>query len=250
MVCKRLAVDVGNSSIKVACFGTPEATALPRPTHVIRVAPDELTSLHEQLDSSTHEWIVGSVQKQFLGTLTSWLAADRPDDSLRLVSYEDFAIQLDVLVPGAVGIDRVAAAVAANQLRTPAQTAVIVDVGTTMTIDVVSRTGVFLGGIISPGYQMRLDAMHAGTDGLPPFQADNRVPELVGRDTEAAMRSGAYWSMISQVEGILGRIRADHGSNVLTLLTGGSAVPLLSSLQVDVQHEPHLVLSGLALAQP
>lgn len=250
MVHKRLTVDVGNSSIKVARFGSLEETDLPRPANVIRVAADELALLHDQLDMSDLDWIVGSVQNQFLAALTSWLAAERPGDSLRLVRYRDFAIQLDVLTPEAVGIDRVAAAAAANQLRGSSQTAVIIDVGTTMTIDVVSRSGVFLGGIISPGYQMRLDAMHTGTDGLPLFQVDDNVPDLVGRNTEAAMRSGAFWSMIAQVEGTLSRVHADHGPDIVTLLTGGGATPLLSSLNVDVQHEPNLVLSGLALAQP
>ena len=92
-------------------------------------------------------------------------------------------------------MDRLAAAVAANRLHQNCP-AVVVDAGTAITVDSVAVDGVFQGGIIMPGMRMMLRSLATGTDLLPLIEAgfSDAIPDVIGRSTEDAIRSGVFWA--------------------------------------------------------
>ncbi len=99
---------------------------------------------------------------------------------------------------------------------------VVVDFGTATTFDVVDRDGAYIGGVISPGVNLSMRALHDAAAALP--HIDVAVPEkVIGTNTVACMKSGVYWGYISLVEGICGRIRAEHGRSMKVIGTGGLA---------------------------
>ncbi|MCS7017871.1 MAG: type III pantothenate kinase [Bernardetiaceae bacterium] len=150
--------------------------------------------------------------------------------------------------PHTLGTDRLAAAVGAWQ-RFPHQHSLVIDIGTCVTYDFVTATAEFLGGIISPGLQMRLRAMHAFTSKLPLLTADcsHLPPPVIGQNTTDAMLSGAFYGLAAEIQGIICHYRALFESfNIL--LTGGDAL-CFDKIIKDVNFvNENMVLDGLKAA--
>jgi type III pantothenate kinase len=244
-------VDIGNSLIKIASFTSSPPGELPKPICVTSLPADsdDFTELDHWLPDSAREWLIGSVQSQTLQRLTEWLKTIRAKDSYRVVTHSDFSLRVEARIPAAVGIDRLAAALAANMLREPNKAAIVVDVGSAITIDVVSAEGSFLGGSIAPGLKLRLDALRRGTDKLPSVKTSSETPHLIGTDTESAMLAGAFWSVAVGIDGMVTRLAVELDSAVNVFLTGGGTQQLLPHITMEHRYEPHLVLSGLAMAK-
>ena len=130
----------------------------------------------------------------------------------------------------------------------PTKTAIVVDAGSAITVDVVSAEGVFLGGSITAGLQLRLDATHRGTDRLPSVAMPAKTPQLIGKDTESAMLAGAFWSVVTGIDGMISRL-ADELGPVNVFLTGGNTELFLPHIRSKHRYEPDLVLSGLAMTK-
>jgi type III pantothenate kinase len=147
-----------------------------------------------------------------------------------------------------VGIDRLAGAVAANRLREAQRPAIVVDLGTAITVDLVNPQGVFLGGAILPGIGMSARALYEFTDLLPLL--DLRVlrepPPALGKSTTDAMQSGIYWGAVGGVRELIARLNADSAP-AQVFLTGGAAPAVAALLAPDAHYIPHLVLGGIAL---
>ena len=110
-------------------------------------------------------------------------------------------IKVAVERPDWVGIDRLAGAVAANRLRDPKKAAIVVGVGTAITVDLLSADGVFRGGAILPGIAMSARALDEFTDLLPRSPADELAiqPPALGTSTMAAIQSGLYWGAVGAI---------------------------------------------------
>jgi type III pantothenate kinase len=144
------------------------------------------------------------------------------------------------------GSDRLCAAVAAHAFF-KGSPVLAIDAGTCLKFDFVSAGGVYLGGSISPGLQMRYDSMHRGTGRLPLLSATDAVEaELVGDHTEAAMRSGALLGIRMETEGRIARYHSLY-PDVKVILTGGGLEDLRISLKKNIFAEPNLVLYGLLI---
>ncbi len=144
--------------------------------------------------------------------------------------------------PGKVGVDRLLNAVAAHA-RTK-RGAVVVDVGTAITVNAVADDGAFLGGAIAPGRETMLHALHRRTESLP--QVDLRQPKAaIGKNTADAMRSGVYWGTIGLIESLVRRVAAELRGDPPVFLTGGGADAIVSQLSIPIQHVPFLTLEGL-----
>ncbi|RMF89255.1 MAG: type III pantothenate kinase, partial [Planctomycetota bacterium] len=145
---------------------------------VDRLAPDRVFYLrHEdsadvlgewlaELDSAV-SWYIGSVNRPATTRLLEWQRTHRPQDRVVLLTYEDVPLDVRVPDPDMVGIDRLLDAAAADRLRREGSPAVVVDLGTAITVDLVSADGGFLGGAILPGLAMAARALHDYTDLLP-----------------------------------------------------------------------------------
>src|SRR5437660_11784006 len=122
--------------------------------------------------------------------------------------------------PHEVGADRLANAVAAYERV--GESCVVVDFGTAITYDVISSAGEYLGGIITPGAEISVDALYERAAKLPKVEAVE-PRSLIGKSTVEAIRSGIAFGYAGQVEGIVRRLRAEMGADVKVILTGGLA---------------------------
>ena len=132
----------------------------------------------------------------------------RPQDRVTLLAAGDLPLEVKLPRPDMVGVDRLLDALAANALRQPGRPAVVVDVGTAVTVDLVSAAGAFLGGAILPGIAMSARALHEFTDLLPlvDFSELAAPPPALGTETEAAMRSGLFWGAVGGVRELIGQL--------------------------------------------
>ncbi|HLY35153.1 MAG TPA: type III pantothenate kinase [Candidatus Limnocylindria bacterium] len=147
--------------------------------------------------------------------------------------------------PYEVGADRLVNAVAAyDRVR---QGCVVVDFGTAITYDCVSDAGEYLGGIITPGAEISIDALYERAAKLPKVElAEPR--SLIGKSTVDAIRSGIAFGYAGQVEGIIRRLRAELGDDIKVILTGGLAQVVLPFIRETIDEvDDLLTLTGLRL---
>ena len=147
--------------------------------------------------------------------------------------------------PRELGADRLVNAVAA---WTRFQSAcIVVDFGTAITYDVVSGDGEYLGGIISPGLEISLEALALRAAKLPRIEL-GEPRSLIGKTTVDAVRSGIVYGYAGQVDGIIGRLRAELGFDAPVIATGGLAHHLVPSFTESVgEVDDLLTLEGLRL---
>jgi len=146
--------------------------------------------------------------------------------------------------PGDVGADRIVNGVAA--FAAYGGPVIVVDFGTATTLDVVTKKGEYLGGVICPGIGISADALFQRAARLP--RVDVRKPaSVIGRSTVGSMQSGLYFGYASMVEGLIARIRAELGEPAKAVATGGLAESMAADLPSIEAVDPVLTLTGLRL---
>jgi type III pantothenate kinase len=147
--------------------------------------------------------------------------------------------------PHEVGADRLVNAVAAyERVR---DTCVVVDFGTAITYDAVSGAGEYLGGIITPGAEISIDALYERAAKLPKVELA-RPRSLIGKSTVEAIRSGIVYGFAAQVDGIVRRLRSELGPNTTVIATGGLAGILVPFVRETIDEvDDLLTLVGLRL---
>lgn len=144
--------------------------------------------------------------------------------------------------PHTLGVDRIAGICGAQQ-RFPNSDCLVIDAGTCITFDFLDREGRYHGGSISPGMQMRFQAMHSFTAKLPRVsQSEN--PPLIGNTTETCLQSGVVHGMTEEINGIITRYQQRFG-DIKAILCGGDALFFENKLKGPIFAIPELVLSGL-----
>jgi type III pantothenate kinase len=124
-----------------------------------------------------------------------------------------------------VGPDRLVNTVAAFDLH--GGDLIVVDFGTATTFDVVDADGAYIGGVIAPGVNLSLEALHMAAAALPHIDVA-RPDRVIGKNTVECMQAGVFWGYLGLVNGICERIRAEHGRPMRVIGTGGLA-PLFAS---------------------
>jgi type III pantothenate kinase len=147
--------------------------------------------------------------------------------------------------PHEVGADRLVNAVAAYERVK--DTCIVIDFGTAITYDAVSAAGEYLGGIISPGAEISIDALYERAAKLPKVElAEPR--SLIGKSTVDAIRSGIAYGFAGQVEGIVRRLRAELGPDTKAIATGGLAQVVVPFIRETIDEvDEMLTLVGLRL---
>jgi type III pantothenate kinase len=143
-----------------------------------------------------------------------------------------------------VGADRLLNALATH--RRYGGPLIVIDFGTATTFDVVARDGAYLGGVIAPGINLSIEALHRAAARLPRIGI-GRPQAVVGRNTVAAMQSGIYWGYVGLIEGIVSRIKAEYGGPLKVIATGGLAPLFAEGTLVIEKTDPDITLEGLRL---
>ncbi len=146
--------------------------------------------------------------------------------------------------PREVGPDRIANAVAA--LERYGAPCIVVDFGTSTNFDIVSAEGEYVGGVLAPGIEVSMDALFARAARL--VKVDFAAPPtVIGKTTVGGLQSGLVYGFAGQVDGIVGRIRAELGVDAQTIATGGLADLIVSHALTLERVDPFLTLEGLRL---
>jgi type III pantothenate kinase len=145
-----IAVDVGNSRVKLGLFTSIDHDPLPAPDATLDSgpAPEHLGRIVDWLApraAADAAWWIGSVEREVAGNLVGWLR-DHDVKRITMIASGDLPLTVSLSRPDKVGIDRLLDAVATNRLRAAGQPAIVVDLGSAITVDLISAEGAFLGG--------------------------------------------------------------------------------------------------------
>lgn len=247
-----IAVDVGNARVKLGLFPSASGERFPEPAATLaldgrRPDWDRIGPWLKESSEAHVAWWIGSVNRPAATRLLDWIRSRRPADPITLLSADDLPLAVELERPDMVGVDRLLDAVAANHLRRPNRPAVVVDVGTAITVDLVSARGAFRGGAIMPGIAMSARAMHEFTDLLPLIEMSelSTPPPALGTVTVEAMRSGLFWGAVGAIRQLIDRLAGDDDPEVF--LSGGAGPAVAELLGRSARHVPHLTLAGIAL---
>jgi type III pantothenate kinase len=247
-----LTIDSGNTNIVFAVYDGAACRAQWRSSNDPRRTADEyavwLTQLMA-LENLRPKDVTGAIIANVVPAATHNLVslcrryfACQP----MIVGEPGVDLGIGVLVdhPDEVGADRLVNAVAVFERY--GGPSVVIDFGTATTFDVVDDEGNYCGGVIAPGINLSLEALHMAAAKLPRI-AVRRPDRVIGKGTVAAMRSGVYWGYVGMIEGLVKRIREEFGAPMTVVATGGLAQMFAEASDAIGHHDPDLTLRGLML---
>ena len=231
----KLLIDIGNTSAKLA---------------VMNAGIVHFERKHESWNDTFRrilsEYSISDVRLSSVAGEDASLQAALDDlgvPVIRLTSAISCPVKPVVGIPLAYGSDRWAADIGAFT-QDPNHTLLIIDAGTCITYDLFSSDGLLLGGAISPGVQLRLNAMHEHTALLPQVEAVPDSP-LLGHDTRTHMLSAAVNGACFEIEGYI-RTFWHEFPDLHVFITGGNTFQFSSDITCPITYDPYLVFKGLA----
>lgn len=246
-----LCMNIGNTNISIGIFEGENLVSKWRLATDYESMPDEyalkllgLMAHDAQKVESIDQVVISSVVPPLTGR---WVEVYE-----RYLNQEPFLIDHESIkslkvayhTPEAVGADRLANAVAAQQLY--GLPACIVDFGTATTFDAVSKEGEYLGGAIAPGMRIASEALFSRTAKLPKTEIA-RPPAAIGRNTTHAIQAGMFFGYVGLVEGIVIRIKEELGPGTHVIGTGGGVDLIASGTKLIDVVAPWLTLEGIRL---
>lgn len=248
-----LAIDCGNTNLVFAVYEGEEKRGQWRAsTEWKRTADEYVVWLNQVMAlkglalSDVTDAIIASVVPSAMHALTT--LCRRYIETEPLVIGEpgvDVGVEVRIDNPMHVGADRLVNAVSAY--ATYGGPMILIDFGTATTFDVIGMDGAYEGGIIAPGVNTSLEALHLAAAKLPRIAVERPPQRVVGQDTVSAMHSGAYWGYVGLIEGLVARIRNEEGRDLKVVATGGLA-PLFAKATDCIDHvDDDITLRGLVL---
>ncbi len=246
-----LCIDSGNTNIVFAVFDDEDMIRgqWRSSSHTERTADEFGVWLGQLMNSSNITTaditasIIASVVPASLFSLKS-LCRDYFDCEPLVIGEEGVELNLEVRIerPDDVGADRLVNAISAHQQYTGPL--IIVDFGTATTFDVIGADGGYIGGVIAPGVNLSLKALHMAAAQLPRVGIQSTAT-VIGKGTVEAMQSGIYWGYVGLVEGLVKRLSDEHGGEITVIATGGLAGLFTEATDCIDHSDPDLTLRGL-----
>ncbi|MBY5989108.1 type III pantothenate kinase [Roseovarius atlanticus] len=222
-----LAIDCGNTNTVFAIWdGSEFLCTLRTSTHHARTADAYFTWFstlvkHYEIDLDITDVIISSTVPRVVFNLRVFadrffgcrpIVVGKPECALPRQPRVDEGTQ--------VGPDRLVNAAGAYDLY--GGNLIVVDFGTATTFDVVAEDGAYVGGVISPGVNLSLEALHMAAAALPHIDV-TKPQKVIGTNTVDCMQSGVFWGYVGLVNGVCDRIRAEYEMPMKIIGTGGLA---------------------------
>jgi len=246
-----LAIDSGNTNIVFAVFNNDgelcgewrAASDVNRTADELGVWLGHLMQRENLVRTDITSAILATVVPANLTHLKS-LCQRYFDCEPLVVGDSNVELGIEILIdnPNEVGADRLCNAVYAQEYHSGPVT--VIDFGTATSFDIVNSKGNYIGGIISPGINLSLEALHMGAAQLPRI-AIKRPENIVGTGTVSAMQSGIFWGYVSMLEGMTKRIKTEIGGKMDIVATGGLASIFVDATDAIDHLEENLTLKGL-----
>lgn len=229
-----LVIDIGNTRAKAALFKGNNLFE----HKVYNTGADILldTSFINQAKNA----IIGSVVDE-LDSFYEALSSIIP--SLIFSSQTQIPLTNQYQSASTLGSDRLSASIGAYYLY-PNANVLVIDAGTCIKYNFTNSKNHYLGGAISPGIQMKFNALHHFTSKLPLVEPDFSYAELIGTTTKNSILSGVLIGSVSEIDGIINDYKS-HFPNLICVLTGGDSEFLAKRLKNSIFAHQNLVLKGL-----
>jgi type III pantothenate kinase len=249
-----VAIDIGNTNIAIGLFLDGEeqfikffaGEAGKELTDCLVSAWEKIPVAKSSKEGKHDGVIVISSVKPVWTELVTEIIKDNLGEKVYIIG-KDIPLPMSLWVdePDKVGTDRVVAAAAAYAVVEDA--VVVADLGTAVTIDLVDQNGVFLGGVICPGFEISAKALNENTAQLPYIKV-TRPETPYGKNTTDAINCGLYYSIIGALEEVIRRYAEKIGRWPQTIITGSGAGIIKDDCEFIDNYVPDLVVKGIVLA--
>lgn len=245
-----LAIDTGNTNTLFAIHDGKDwvvewriATAVSRTADEYAVWFYQLLTMQGLKISDITDCVVSSVVPQSVFNIRNLAKRYFNVDPI-IIGDEGVDIGIGVRIdnPKEVGADRLVNVLGARQKYEG--NLIIIDSGTATTFDVVSEDGFFEGGIIAPGINLSVRALHEAAAQLPRI-AIVKPEKVIGKGTVSAMQSGIFWGYIGLIDGLVARIREEDGRTFKVIGTGGIASLFEGASETIEHYDSQLTVNGL-----
>ncbi len=244
-----LAIEQGNTNTLFAVYDGANwiaqwrtATESTRTADEYAVWLSQLLAMRELKLEALNGCIISSVVPQSIFNLRNLSRRYLNVEPLIIGENVDLGMPVRILKPSEAGADRLVNAIGAH-LAYPGDL-IIVDSGTATTFDVVAADGAFEGGVIAPGVNLSLQALHEAAAMLPRI-AIQRPDKVIGKDTVSNMQSGVFWGYVALIEGLVARIKAEWARPMTVIGTGGVASLFEGATDSIDRFDPDLTIRGL-----
>ncbi len=239
-----LAIDVGNTRLKWAIFDKPIAGSTPIANGAV---------VHEEIDSLAQTvWLDSPKPTSMVGCIVAGEGVKRRVEEQMLAAWNlipDWIVPLPEQCgvtngydyPSRLGADRWAALLGAR-FHHPNDPVVVAMVGTAVTVEALTAGGLFMGGMILPGFGLMLEALESGTAGLKVYPGEVLA---FPTNTSDALMSGGANAIAGAVERMVARLELFAQRKPILVVTGGAAPKLAPSLLIDHYINDQLIFDGL-----
>ena len=245
-----LAIDTGNTNTLFAIHDGKEWIVEWRiATNATRTADEYAVWFHQLLVmqglsfEDISECVISTVVPQSLFNMRNLSRRHLNVDPI-IIGEEGVKIGIGIrnVNPKEVGADRLVTALGA--IKRYKGNLIIIDSGTATTFDVISEDGYFEGGIISPGINLSVKALHKAAAQLPRIEI-RRPDNVVGHSTVSAMQSGIFWGYIGLIDGLVERIIEEENRSFTVIGTGGVASLFEGASRTIKHYDSNLTIDGL-----
>lgn len=246
-----LAIDTGNTNTLFAVHDGKEWRAQWRSsTDMTKTADDYAVWLSQLMElnglnlSQIDDCIISTVVPQSLFNQRNFARRYLKVEPFVIGENVELGVKVNLPKPSEVGADRLVNAVGSHAHY--AGPLIVIDSGTATTFDVVGADGSFEGGIIAPGINLSMKALHEAAAKLPRV-AIQKPASVIGKDTVTAMQSGVFWGYIDLIDGLVERIKAEYGSPMTAIATGGVASLFEGAAQKIDHFDSDITIKGLRI---